>query len=146
LACIVAFHLVDLRDYNPVVTVFFTVLLGMSAFGKVPILRWKPIAFVAGASYSLYLLHNNLGSTVIYHLDGWIGPWPALLAATALIFVVAPISTHWFENPLCNRLRRWWMGPRTAVPTATPQPARATTPATPFASTRSRPPEWNNTR
>jgi peptidoglycan/LPS O-acetylase OafA/YrhL len=115
-ACGFVFHLVDLRDYNPAGTVLFTALLGFSAFGRVPVLRLKPIAFVAGISYSLYLLHNNLGSTLIYQMDPWIGPWPALIAASAVVFAVATASTYWFERPLGKWLRdRWFRSRRSPV-------------------------------
>ncbi len=123
LGCGLVFHLVDQRDYNPLGTVIFTVLLGMSAFGRIPALRLKPIAFVAGISYSLYLLHNNLGSTLIYHLDRWVGPWPALLLSTVLVVVIATLSTHYFERPVSKWLRSKWSAYRNSQPIADLQPS-----------------------
>jgi peptidoglycan/LPS O-acetylase OafA/YrhL len=108
--CGIVFHLIDERHFNPALTVFFTVLLAFSAFGRVPLLRLRPIAYVAGISYSLYLLHNNLGSTIIYHLDRAIGPWPALIVGTICVFAIATASTYWFERPLGSWLRNRWLG------------------------------------
>ena len=110
--CGIVFHLIDQKDYNPAVTVLFTALLGFSAFGRIPVLRLKPIAFVAGISYSLFLLHNNLGSTLIYHLDRWIGPWPALVLATVLVILIATTSTYWFERPVGKWISDRWFNPR----------------------------------
>ena len=118
--CGIVFHLIDQNDYNPAGTVFFTALLGFSAFGKIPALRVKPIAFVAGISYSLFLLHNNLGSTLIYHLDRWIGPWPAIVLATVLVILIATVSTYWFERPVGNWIRDRWINLRQSKSTAAP--------------------------
>jgi peptidoglycan/LPS O-acetylase OafA/YrhL len=106
--CGAVFHLVDQRGFNPAATALFTVLLGLSAYGRLPVLRFKPIVFVAGISYSLYLLHNNLGSTLIFHLDPLVGPWPALLLSTGLVVGIATLSTYWFERPLSAWLRKKW--------------------------------------
>lgn len=107
-ACGFVFHCVDERGFNPMVTVAFTVLLGLSAFGRLPVLRLRPIVFISGISYSLYLLHNNLGSTLIFHLDPQVGPWGAIVIATAVVFTIAIVSTYCFERPLAAWLNRRW--------------------------------------
>lgn len=127
-ACGAVFHVVDARDFNPLGTVLFTALLGLSAFGKIPALRLKPIVFVAGISYSLYLLHNNLGSTLIFHLDPWLGPWSALLLSTTLVVAIAILSTYYFERPVSSWLRERWSGFQRRSPANASQDGRLTVP------------------
>lgn len=106
--CGLIFHLVDTHGFNPAATVLLTAVLTLSAMGKMPVLRFRIFAYLSGISYSLYLIHNNLGTTLIYHLEPWIGVWPTLAAATLLVFVIATISTHYFELPLARRMRSQW--------------------------------------
>ena len=56
----VVFHIIDVKDHNPVATALLFGLVAFSAYGKIPILRMKPLMFVSTISYSLYLFHNNL--------------------------------------------------------------------------------------
>ena len=125
LGCGFVFHLVDQRDHNPVSTLVFTILLGLSAFGRVPVLRMRPIVFVAGISYSLYLLHNNLGSTLIYQLDPLVGPWPALCVSTGLVVAIATLSTYYLERPVSKWLRIKWNEYQQRQPAVAPQPPLA---------------------
>ena len=63
------FHLIDLRGHNPAATVLMFGLLTASAFGRVPVLRWRGFVYLSFISYSLYLFHNNLGSALIRQLE-----------------------------------------------------------------------------
>lgn len=100
------FHLIDLRDHNPAATALLFGLLTASAFGKVPILRWKMFTYLSFISYALYLFHNNLGSALIRQLE--LFSWPPLLSvivATAFSILVAHAMTFWLEQPLTKWLR-----------------------------------------
>ena len=102
----IVFHLIDLRGHNPVATVLMFGLLTASAFGRVPVLRWKPFVYLSFISYSLYLFHNNLGSALIRQLE--IFGWPPLLSiivATAFAIGIAHAMTYWLEQPLTKWLR-----------------------------------------
>ncbi len=108
LLCAIVFHAVDERGHNPLATVVFAVALGLAVAGRIPLLRAPVFVFISSISYALYLLHNNLGTTLIYQLDPQIGPWPALLVSTGMVVVVAYVSTHYFELPLSSYLRGRW--------------------------------------
>ena len=98
----IVFHAIDLRDHNPVATVLMFGLLTASAFGKVPMLRWKPLIYISFISYSLYLFHNNLGSAFLRQLENWNCPprlrsssrrrWSLVLPVPSLMDSSSPIT------------------------------------------------------
>jgi peptidoglycan/LPS O-acetylase OafA/YrhL len=123
--CAAVFHLVDGRGHNPAVTALFIAVLWRSSLGKVRILRTPVFVFISGISYSLYLLHNNLGTTLIFHMDPWLGPWPALIVTFGLVIGIAYCSTRFFELPLSRYLRTCWESHRAARRPDRPQAAAA---------------------
>lgn len=102
----ITFHIVDLRNHNPAATILLFGLLTASAFGRVPVLRWKGFVYLSLISYSLYLFHNNLGSALIKQLEV-IGcsPIVAVIAATTLALAMAHVITYRLEQPLTRWLR-----------------------------------------
>ena len=108
--CSIVFHLIDDHGHNPVMTIGLTGLLALSCFGLVPLLRLKPLVFISTISYSLYLMHNNLGTTFIYHLNqNGIGSWLSMIIATVLVIIVSTFSTYCIELPMSNWLKQKWM-------------------------------------
>ena len=102
----IVFHLIDLRGHNPAATVLMFGLLTASAFGRVPVLRWKGFVYLSFISYALYLFHNNLGSALIRQLEIFgLPPLLSIIMATAFAFLVAHAMTYWFEQPLTKWLR-----------------------------------------
>ena len=100
------FHLNDHRGHNPVVTTFFIGLLTMSAYGKLPVLRIKPLMFISGISYALYLFHNNLGCVIIRWVhDMGLSPLASIILATVVSVVFATAITKYFEQPLTKYLK-----------------------------------------
>jgi len=88
---------------------------------RVRAFEWKPLALIGEASYSLYLLHQNVGVTLIALFGGLAGtnasPWSALsvpLVAVVMILFSLFIYRHWevpakrklldLGRPLLNRL------------------------------------------
>ncbi len=105
----IVFQAIDLRDHNPAATVLLFGLLTACAWGKVPPLRFKPLLYISTISYTLYLFHNNIGSTLIYSLEEMgTGPLAAVVIATILSIAVGAATTMWFEQPLTSFLRAWW--------------------------------------
>ena len=103
------FHLIDVRGHNPAATVTLFGLLGFSAYGKVPLLRIKPLVFVGTISYSLYLFHNNLGTLLLHQLESMgIAPFVCFLLTTALVILLSSIVTFYFERPASKALFAWW--------------------------------------
>ncbi len=122
----VVFQTIDLRDHNPVATALLFGLLAACAWGKVPPLRFKPLLFISTISYTLYLFHNNIGSTLIYALEEMgTGPLVAVVISTILSIAVGTATTIWFEQPLTKRLRAWWKGRKSNNVLATPSPSNS---------------------
>ncbi len=107
------FHVIDDHDHNPVVTLLLLGGLSLAAYGRLPWLGAGPLLFISGISYSLYLLHNNLGCVLIHQLDRW-GIPPNLCLVVAVVFAVttAGLVTKYFERPLSRRLRSVWQNYR----------------------------------
>lgn len=103
------FHVIDLREHNPVATALMFAMLTAGAFGKLPILRFKPLIYISFISYSLYLFHNNLGSWVMSLLDS-VGCPPLINVGLATVFAIGIGSavTFWFEQPITKFLRGRW--------------------------------------
>lgn len=105
----IVFHVIDLRDHNPAATVLLFGLLTACAWGKVPPLRFKPLLFISTISYTLYLFHNNIGSTCIHSLEMLgMGPLLAVVFVTVLSVGLGTATTIWFEQPITKFLRNWW--------------------------------------
>lgn len=107
IAALVVFHATDRFGHNPGVSVGFTVLVGMSLYRRVPILRWRPFVFISSISYMLYLLHNNLGAVYIGWLNQTVGlpPWVCFALALPSIVLLATAATFTLERPLTSWLR-----------------------------------------
>lgn len=110
----IVFHAIDDHDHNPIVTALLLGLLSLAAYGRLPWLSAGPLLFVSGISYSLYLLHNNLGCVLISQLDSWGLPANvSLVLAIAASVLLAGMVTHGFERPLSQRLKSIWKAWRT---------------------------------
>ena len=106
LASIVAFHAIDRHDHNPAVTLLLFSVLALAAFGKAPFLRFGPLVWISSFSYALYLMHNNLGCVVIWHLDhAGIPPVIAMILATLMVAGAAALVTWKIERPVTKWLR-----------------------------------------
>jgi peptidoglycan/LPS O-acetylase OafA/YrhL len=72
-----------------------------------------PLLTVSGISYSLYLLHNNLGCVLIHHLNSWGLPSNLAFGVTCVLSIaLAWLITHYFERPVSQYLRGRWRGRR----------------------------------
>ena len=75
----------------------------------VAFLSWKPMVMIGAASYELYLLHENVGVSILHGLP----PMNALGGATAAVAVaagccaVAVASFRWIEAPVSHLIRAW---------------------------------------
>lgn len=110
-ASLMAFHCIDNHSHNPIVSIGLTLLLAASLFRRVPMLRWRPFVFVSGISYMLYLLHDNLGSVLIYFLNKTLG-LPPLVAFGLVVpgtIALATLATMKLERPLTRALKQRWL-------------------------------------
>lgn len=107
--CLGLFHLNDELGHNPIITLGLLGLLGGAVWGWLPFLKFRPLVALSLCSYSLYLLHNNLGSVMIYQLNH-AGCSAAMSIAIALgvILLLAYASWRWLELPAAQQIKRWW--------------------------------------
>ena len=109
-ASLFVFHAVDQHSHNPVASLILFTLLAFSAYGKVPLLRVRPLVFISSISYALYLLHNNLGCVFIWHVNhAGVPPMAAMLSGILFVIVVSAFVTYKIEMPLTRWLRQHWM-------------------------------------
>lgn len=111
------FHSIDHGKHNPAATALILALVTASAYGKVPILRFKPLLFVSTISYALYLCHNNLGSVLIHRLDhSGYPPVVCFVLAVIFAFSLATLITTRVEGPITGWLRTRWERYRSGEP------------------------------
>ena len=104
------FHSIDHGKHNPAVTVMIIALVAACAYGKVPVLRFKPLIYVSTISYALYLCHNNLGSAIIHRFDqAGVPPVVCFAIGVAFSFSLAIIITHRIEQPMTRGLQKIWI-------------------------------------
>jgi peptidoglycan/LPS O-acetylase OafA/YrhL len=108
-AAATVFHSIDHGKHNPAATLLIIGLVTLSAYGKMPPLRWRPLVYISTISYALYLCHNNLGCALIHCLDqGGLPPRLCLLVALTFAFSLSVLVTNRIEAPLTRLLRRSW--------------------------------------
>ena len=85
----------------------------------------RPLAFLGAISYSLYLVHQNIGYTVMRALDS--SPRPLQVAAAAAVAVLlASALTFFIERPSLRAIRDFYK--RSKLPAADRAPAPAAAP------------------
>jgi peptidoglycan/LPS O-acetylase OafA/YrhL len=100
--------------YPPVVSAVLTAFSGIFlalAFRRMgwivnPVLMW-----LGAISYSLYLIHQNIGFLAMELLD--LSPLNEFVIATALSLGAASALTFAVERPVLRSMRRWWTAYRT---------------------------------
>jgi len=103
------FHSIDHGKHNPAATALIIGLVTLSAYGKVPVLRLRPLVYISTISYAIYLCHNNLGCALIDCLDsGGVPPRMCFLIALAFAFSLSVLVTNWIEAPMTRKLRGAW--------------------------------------
>lgn len=124
----VVFHGIDLRDHNPLATALLFGMLALSAYGKIPVLRFKPLIYISTISYSLYLFHNNLGCLAMKQMEN-LGcpPLATVVLGTLFAIGIGSAITFWFERPISAYLNRHWASFKakrnTSLVNANPSPA-----------------------
>lgn len=108
-AAAAVFHSIDHGKHNPAATALIIALVTACAYGRVPVLRFKPLVYISTISYALYLCHNNLGCIVIHRLDhGGFPPVVAFAIGLAFSWAMAVLLTTRIEAPMTERLRNAW--------------------------------------
>ena len=102
--------------YKPVyavVAVVCTAIFALFALGYLRGLRWAPFAFLGTISYALYLLHQSIGFSLIWHLEHrGVSSGLAALTAAIVVTALAVVLTYLVERPAMRWIRRTWKAHR----------------------------------
>ncbi|MCM2374272.1 acyltransferase [Rhodopirellula sp. ICT_H3.1] len=111
------FHCIDHGKHNPAATMLITVVVTAAAWGNIPVLRFRPLVFVSGISYAIYLCHNNLGCVLMNTFDkAGVSPVMCLLIVIAFSFSVGLLVTRRIEQPITRRLQALYQRIQTPAP------------------------------
>jgi peptidoglycan/LPS O-acetylase OafA/YrhL len=115
-ACIMAIAIA----YPPVyaeVALACTGIFALFTAGKLGWLRAAPFAFFGTISYSLYLLHQAIGFSLIWHFEhAGLGAIAAAICAALIVTGLATLLTFLVERPAMNLIRGAWKRRRAPVP------------------------------
>lgn len=83
--------------------------------GRLGVLGSGPLLWLGAISYSLYLVHQNVGYAIMQQLEKvGIVSWPAMFIALGAGLAIASLITYAVERPALRAIRRLWKQ-RTAV-------------------------------
>ena len=100
------------------------VLLTLAIGGRLRFLAAKPFVWLGAISYSLYLVHQNIGYIVIRWAESvGVAPTIAVVIASVVALVIAAAMHYGVERPSMNYLRnvdlraigRRWIGSRRSI-------------------------------
>jgi peptidoglycan/LPS O-acetylase OafA/YrhL len=75
-------------------------------YGKLYWIAQKPLLFLGTISYSLYLIHQNMGLIIIRYLyKAGMNEWLRLIIPTAISIVAATLMTYLIERPATKCIR-----------------------------------------
>ena len=112
------------------VTAFFAVLT-LIALGRLRMIRGRWLVTAGALTYPIYLVHQQIGETIIMSLDQSVPPWMLLAIVSVLILVLAWLVQRFVERPLAGRLRAALYGGLAIVDgarrggSASPEPSKA---------------------
>jgi peptidoglycan/LPS O-acetylase OafA/YrhL len=87
-----------------IVSVFF-VLLTLIALNKLTAIRGRWLVTAGALTYPLYLLHQQIGETLIRTLDHRVPSWVLLVGVLAFMLALSWLVQRFAERPLARRIR-----------------------------------------
>jgi peptidoglycan/LPS O-acetylase OafA/YrhL len=88
----------------------FYIIFYLFASDKFPNITWKPLLFLGGISFPLYLLHQNIGYVIMNHTKGYLSGYPVLFITLPLLvsILLAYLAHRLIERPSITFLRSQW--------------------------------------
>ncbi|MEO6186765.1 MAG: acyltransferase family protein, partial [Steroidobacteraceae bacterium] len=108
-------HMVSWLTWGTVETAVLalcTTLFVLMNAGRLGVLTWRPLLFLGGISYTLYLLHQEIGYILIAAFEKLgLDPLSSIAVTTLLMIVLAWLLSRYVERPANRFLRtmydRW---------------------------------------
>ena len=105
---------------SAIVTVFFLVLLSV-ALGKLDWVRGRWLVTAGALTYPVYLIHQQIGETLLRSLLDYIPRWPLLVLMFAFVLALAWTIHRFVERPVAKALKK-------VLTPVVPPPARIPSP------------------
>lgn len=87
-------------------TVLFSMLLYLAASGRLSLLRWGLLVWLGDISYTLYLLHENIGWAILLRFKAaGLGANLAIPLVIAISLCAAGLLTRYLERPAMRWIR-----------------------------------------
>ena len=92
--------------------IIFSIFYGvfyLALSGRMKFLSFKPLVFMGSISYSLYLIHSNIGFVIInkFYEMQW-NPLLAILSSVFTSILLATIISKYIEMPLLKYIRTYY--------------------------------------
>jgi peptidoglycan/LPS O-acetylase OafA/YrhL len=94
------------REIDPLVVAGFFFIFYLFVYGKLSWIINKPTVFLGTISYSLYLIHQNIGFIIMNHLYSLhLNTWLVFLIPTCVSILLASAITFGIEKPAMSFIR-----------------------------------------
>lgn len=104
-------------SFDEIILVFIYLLIfTLLIYSRLGFLSHPVFIFLGAISYSLYLIHQNIGYIVIRAVDSLTGsPYAAVLAAIVVSLILASALTFLIERPAIRWIRKGYRGIRSQL-------------------------------
>lgn len=102
---------IGLFDTPDLLAVGYLLVLAFWAMveGKLGFLCVRPLLWLGGISYSLYLVHQHIGFVVMLKADAaGLNPWMGFGLALGIALTLGALLNRCVERPAARLLMRWW--------------------------------------
>lgn len=90
---------------SAIMTIFFLVLLA-AALGRLNWVRGRWLVSIGAVTYPVYLIHQQIGETLIRSLLPSVSPWPLIVIMFAFVVLLAWLIHRLVERPVGGWLKR----------------------------------------
>lgn len=119
-AALLTIALFDTHDLLAVGAVLVLIFWAMIE-GRLGFICVRPLLWVGGISYSLYLVHQHIGFVIMLKAgEAGVGPWAGFLLAIGTVLVLGAMLNRCVERPAARILANWWKGRNDRPPLVPP--------------------------